>query len=239
MDKNCLSYWYPQIRGVLTPKTEIITNAPVRALLKPVWNEPWTKREKAQYDRFMTRLNKAALKIGYPVFLRTGHTSAKHQWKDTCHVPGPKALEAHVLRIVEFSECTGVVGLPVHVWAVRKLLPTIPVFTAFSGRLPVCREFRFFARDGRVQCWHPYWPEDSITGHNPSCEDWKARLKQESFLCPEYLDYLSFKTESITRALGGYWSVDWLWTQDGWYLTDMAEGEHSWHWKGCRFDRSN
>jgi hypothetical protein len=43
------------------------------------------------------------------------------------------------------------------------------------------------------------------------------------------------------QAVGGAWPIDVLETRCGWYVTDMAEAEKSWHeWPDCpnRFERA-
>lgn len=232
MDKTCLSYWYPKIKnlpGIQTPLTEIVSG-PEAVLAKCIYGEHLTPKDVDAFDVFMISLRHAAKAVGYPAFLRTGHTSDKHGWRNTCFLERESDLKAHVMELVEFSECCDIRGLPYDVWVVREMLPTIPLFVAFS-RMPICREFRFFGRDGSYVCHHPYWPIDAI--ENASCSDWKRKLGEADYLSVDDLGILGDKTNAVTQALGGYWSVDWLWTRNGWYLTDMAEGEKSFHWEGC------
>jgi hypothetical protein len=37
----------------------------------------------------------------------------------------------------------------------------------------------------------------------------------------------------VTRQIEGEWSVDCLWTDRGWYVTDMAVAATSYHWPAC------
>ena len=46
---------------------------------------------------------------------------------------------------------------------------------------------------------------------------------------------LSELSSSVGAAIGGAWSVDWLWSElkGLWFLIDMAEADLSYHWPGC------
>ena len=236
-NKTCLSYWYPRVctlPGILTPRTLVFTKdcksgMPVNALFKEFGGETISKEEEKDITHFINALATAGHEVGYPCFLRTGLTSGKHEWVKTCHVERAGAMSSHVYRLVDTSLC---VDLSFNVWAVRELLPTQPAFHAFAG-MPICQEYRCFGKDGKFLCIHPYWPEDSIRDPAPA-RGWKKKLKEMSEIQWPTKGLLSHKTEQVTKALGGYWSVDWLWVPGkGWYLTDMAEGEVSFHWRGC------
>jgi hypothetical protein len=90
VDKTALSYWFPKAE-IPVPRTTIIT-MPLEAQ-KVVWK--WfdgiqsDNEEQALVNAFVEELRIAALGIGFPIFLRTDHTSAKHSWKDTCFVKSP------------------------------------------------------------------------------------------------------------------------------------------------------
>jgi hypothetical protein len=97
--------------------------------------------------------------------------------------------------------------------------------------MPVSHEWRFFARDGEVKCWHPYWFEDALeeVHHKPPLpEDWKKQLAEMYSEPPP--DKLKEYAETATKALTGYWSIDFLESGRTWYLTDMAIGEASYHY---------
>jgi len=197
------------------------------------------------FGRFVKDLSGAAKAIGYPVFLRTGWGSGKHDWLDTCYVTREADLAQHVCNLVEWSACAGVMGLPTDVWAVREMLPTEPFFTAFRG-MPICREFRVFVDGPEVVCMHAYWPRGALVEGFPmepgADRKGTARGVPDGFdqaykslcgLCTAERDDILEIASCAGRAVGGAWSVDVLDTRRGWYLTDMAEASRSFHWDGC------
>jgi hypothetical protein len=178
-------------------------------------------------DSFFQELRNAATGIGFPCFLRTGMTSGKHEWKNTCYVESASDVPQHVFNIVEFSECADIFGMDWSVWAVRELLPTIPhgVCPRY-GNMPVCREFRFFVEDGQIHCFHPYWPLEALKDGGWS-GDYEAMCA-----VPDEVE-LRRLAERVSWVVPGAWSVDILETERGWYVTDMAEAYKSFHWEGC------
>lgn len=254
---NCISHWFPKLQaaGVPVPRTELVhtdEDLDLNFLLEGETPDGW--------DEFIAELKAAVERIGGPqVFLRTGQTSGKHEWSRTCFLEvGKGSIEHHVGALVEWSALVDMLGLPTNVWAVREFLPTTPIITcpAYHG-FPVCREFRAFVQDGKVQCVHPYWPRKSLEEGFPNkpirCE---KKPNEDTFLALEdserdlpadfdqmYERLCDLGTEdriqvfALARkagaALGGYWSVDLLETQRGWYVTDCATGKESFHWPEC------
>lgn len=222
--RNCLSYWYPKLVevGLPTPQTEIIhTEVELAHLLDGNLPDGWTK--------FLGQLSRAATLVGLPCFLRTGHLSDKHEWKRTCYVKALNDLGTHVAKLVEFSMICDFVGRPYDVWVVRELLNVQPIFTAFSGEMPITQEFRYFVRDGEIEHRQPYWPPNSIV--KPSVDDWKERLAAISDDA-EHREELTDLAIRAGNSVGGFWSIDMLRTTDrGWMVTDMAIGEDSFRWE--------
>lgn len=235
MSKNCLSYWFPKIEqaGLPVPRTfiEKLPDELVRELYAPFDGRRMGDGVKPFFDA----LRQSASVVGYPCFLRTGMGSGKHCWKDTCFVTKPEDIEQHVVSLVEWSECVDFMGLPFDVWAVREFLPTAPVMVADRyGKMPVCREFRLFVDGGKIRCWHPYWPADAIhQGMASLPSDFAAQYEQLCRLRAHESDHLFHLAERAGAAVGGSWSVDILDTARGWFVTDMAEAAHSFHWEGC------
>lgn len=225
IDKDCLSFWLPILEqsGVPTPKTEIIQTGLTSGDILDCEPTP------EALDLFQ-RIGEAGDQLGWPCFLRTGHGSGKHQWRDTCYLPGKTSIPHHVYALVEWSECVDMMGLPVRVWAVREMLRTKPYFTAFDG-MPVVPELRCFVSGGELVASVPYWPRDCFSW-GVSCKDWEKRLdrmNREINIHRSGADHLAIRVaEAFANERA--WSVDVLMTERGWYVTDMALAAHSW---GC------
>lgn len=231
-DKTALSYWFPKLvdAGLPVPETRfcVMPQAAREAVFALLWGE---NADQSPVEPFLAELRGQAERIGAPIFLRTDHTSGKHQWSEACFVRDLDNLGAHVCQIAEYSEIAGgLFGLPWQVWVVREMLPTLPVATcpAYSD-MPVCKEFRFFVDGGSIDCFHPYWPRDALEQGGANLND-----KEFAALCePTDLPMLRDIAARAGEAVGGRWSVDMLWTARGWFVTDMAEAEKSYHWEGC------
>lgn len=225
-DPCCLSYWFPLIEsaGLPVPRTKFFTTD------CELW-KMFHSQTPDRFDDFIAQLRNAATEVSPsgPWFLRTGLTSAKHSWKETCFVTDLDKLKSHVFRIAEFSECADIMGLPYHTWVVREMLSTKPAFTAFYGSMPIVREFRFFIRDGSIEHIQPYWPEESI--EVPSEPDWKDRFASLSKITPEEFETIKSLVLRASAAVPGFWSIDLLDTERGWFVTDMAPGERSYRYE--------
>lgn len=230
---NCLSRWFPLIKaaGLPVPETRIIrTDLELARLAYGEEVDPVRKKA------FQRRLAAAATAIGYPVFLRTGQTSGKHYWTDTCFLTCEDDLPSHVYELVEFSCMADLMGLPLGVWVVREMLPTKPFFTAFKG-MPICREFRLFVDGPEIVCVHPYWPLEAFEPCRDLPENFRELHTSMCELSEAERDELCELASRAGLAVGGRWSVDLLETTRGWYLTDMARAETSYHWPGCENEK--
>lgn len=223
IDRNCLSYWFPKLQasGVTVPKTIIVsTQADLSGLLVG-------ETKPSGYVSFLKELGAAAKEVGSPFFLRTGHTSGKHQWNRTCFVHGAELLANHVAELVDYSSMAGVFGLPSQVWAVRQFVHLYHRFTAFRG-MPVTRERRYFFKDGEVVCHHPYWPIQAVAEGRPSVPHWEPLLKKMNFEASGEVAFLTAQTRAVAKHFYGSWSIDWAMLNDGcWIAIDMAEFEQS------------
>ena len=233
LDRNDLSYWFPLIEaaGLPVPRTKILRMPTVAAEF--VWQAQDGKidADPTAWRAFGDEIKNAAAEFGRPFFLRTAHTSAKHDWDRACFVAGGANILQHIFAIAEYSECAGMIGLPWDTWAVREFLPTLPLGVCPAyGNMPICREFRAFVDDGRVRCLHPYWPLRALQeGGAPADLDYSLLCELHP-VTREYLCNLAF---TAGAACGGAWSVDILETSRGWVVTDMAEADKSFHWDGC------
>ncbi|MHC4799934.1 MAG: hypothetical protein ACYTF1_25135, partial [Planctomycetota bacterium] len=173
---------------------------------------------------------------GYPLFLRTGHTSAKHSWKNSCFVESEKRLGRCVFELFEYS-AMAMPSLPVNVWAIRELLDLDVRFNAFWGEMPISVEQRFFIEPDGVICHHPYWPPEAFEKTHQKPDDWEELLtKMNDDITPEEIEYLDYQCGQVLMKgeFEGRWSVDFARDKKGfWYLIDMAPMEVSYHWPGC------
>ena len=108
-------------------------------------------------------------------------------------------------------------------------------FNAFYVGMPVNPERRYFVKDGKVICHHPYWIEDAIHGSKEELpENWKEILREMNIEEQGEIDLLTSYAEKIGKVMTGYWSIDFCRTKEGkWLMIDMAMGEESWHQEGC------
>lgn len=230
-DRTCLSYWLPKLQdaGLPVPRTEIIrTGVELTALLDG--QMPFG------FATFLASMRDATDRMGYPCFLRTGQTSGKHQWKDTCFLADPAKLGQHIANLVEFSALADFMGLQTNVWVVREMLPVTPVFVLPRyGFMPLVREVRCFIKGGKVICSHNYWPlvpirdglETPDTGRAMVLFDDADLLKDSERWMP-----LAQRAAKVF-ASDGPCPVDLLETKRGMYITDMAEAAVSYHWPDC------
>ncbi len=229
---NSLLYWYPKVSETLiSPKTEWV-------LL--------TKEEIAQYWRGegfdVTRVAERIEQIvknhfKLPVFLRTDHFSAKHGWKNTCYVDDLSKLRGHIFEIVVRSRTAGVFGLPIKAIIIRQFIEMDTKFNAFMGEMPINPERRYFVKDGKVLCHHPYWIEEAVEQGTPQEMlplAWITDLREVNTETEDEVRLLTAYAKKVAEKFEGYWSIDFCKTKKGhWCLIDMALGTHSWHPETC------
>ena len=226
VDKNDMAYWFPKLllSEQPVPKTIIIHTA------IGLW-EMLYGMEPDGLDEFVAEIKHALTILGTPAFFRTGHTSGKHNAKQTCFLTKASRISAHIFALVEES-FMATPGLPIGTWAVREMLefglPT--AFTAFNG-LPIKMERRYIFRDGKVEHHRPYWPQEVFQSNYYGMtlpDNWEQLLRLINFESKgEVLD-LTARTKEVAKQFSGWWSVDWINTKIGWVAIDMARGEDSW-----------
>jgi hypothetical protein len=229
MDKSSLLIWYPKTRTlpIPQPKTEILKLPDGSALRNMVLRRMTTKQA-------CDEIRSVADRIGYPLFLRTDQTSAKHGWKKTCFVPMRDDLIRHIYELLDAAEDLDIMGLPVDALVFREYIDMDSKFTAFWG-LPISFERRYFAEGGKVLCRHPYWPENAIKfKEGPEVLDWKRLLEEMNRETEGEVKLLTRYAEDVSKLLNGQWSIDFCKSLTGkWYLIDCARAEISWHPKDC------
>ncbi len=234
MNRNSALIWLPAIEraGLPTPRTIIVPYSH-RACLSIFDGEP-----SAEFDRLCAAVMAAAGEIGFPVFVRTDLTSAKHSGPRAYRIDSADANPLAIGETLEDTELkTWLERDGAQAFLVREFLTLESPFTAFR-EFPVSREFRFFADADRVLCWHPYWPANAIEDHRPSREDWRELLAdlQRTPKAPE----LWYMAVAAAKACGGgEWSVDMCRDVTGkWWITDMARAEDSFHWEDCPWHKT-
>jgi len=234
-------YWWPKVAdlsGIRKPKTVFIPTDTLKCL-EFLDGKGWPLD--------IEELEAACSEIGYPVFMRTDHFSGKHSWGKTCFVQNREHLLPNLSRLLDESAMN---DLPVNAMVIREYIPMFTLFYAFHGRMPVNPEIRFFARDGKIECWHWYWIPEAIKksgvpvldkdGLAIGEERWKFILEhnQESCgfgsnysgTCHRNRELLFDMVWKVAPQFDGYWSIDFCLSASGeWVLIDMAEGEKSWH----------
>jgi len=234
-NRNRLSWWFPRLPGhILTPRTAILPYSG-QNLLGIFDGEVIGSDFNILCDDIIQTGNL----LGWPLFLRTDYLSGKHSWKDTCFVNDAACVPQHVIKLVESSAVADMCGFPADCWAVRQLLKTEPVFFAFHGDMPITKERRYFVEDGKVICHHPYWPCEAFNNSKVSKDNWVKCLNEMNYEDCSEVDLLTVLSEDIGKAIGGSWSIDWLFSNGYWYMIDMAEANKSYHWSGCPFGRIN
>lgn len=248
-EKTRLPYWHEKLldvgldKSIPMPKTEYI--AVDREILSSLCDGELSP----EIDKLFPQWKEVANRIGYPLFLRTDLISGKHKWKKSCFVYDETVLLNHITEVVEANLMADFFGAPFEYLVFREFIPFHWRFHAFHGEMPVARERRYFVKDGKVICHHPYWIPDSI--ENPSIENWEEPLEELNFESLVELKILTDYAERIGKVLGGYWSIDFAWTntkrlldsslpvddeRGTWYFIDAADALLSYHWEGCPLD---
>mgnify|MGYP006286891915 FL=1 len=208
IDRNSMKYWFPKVKdlGIPVPKT-ILLDVPVKD----------------------EEILEAAQEFQFPIFIRTYHAAAKHEWKETCYVKKRKRL---IQQVKQMSMVNW--HLPDDGIALREFLPLNYQFKAFN-EMPVAKERRYFIKDGGIQCHHPYWPEESIQFYSiEKPERWREQLAVLNTETDDEKVQLERMAKKVAQVVDGYWSVDFAQRNNGvWYLIDMAKGEDSFHWLDC------
>lgn len=185
----------------------------------------------AYMDAFWPKFYKAADEIGYPLFMRTDLVSGKHDWNTACYVPNKASIGNRFYRVIEANETAGMLGVDYSAMMLREYIPLASRFTAFRG-MPVAPERRYFVKDGKVQCHHPYWPERAIHGSMTTDlpADWRFQLQEMNHEDPSEVFLLTGYAQELGRALRGHWSFDFALAKDGrWIFIDAATAGDSWH----------
>ena len=221
---SSMDYWYPKTKDlpIPQPRTEAVLT---------MGTDMWCNfiDDPNIIDRSFKEILPIANKLGYPLFIRTDQSSAKHSYIDTCKVESEDRLMRNIYCLVEENEMC---DLNIQTLYFRSFIELRSAFRAFN-KMPIAPERRYFVKDGEVLCHHPYWPEEAIK--DPDHEDWKGRLRGINFQEACEVILLKRYATIISMAVPGCWSVDFAQAKNGvWYFIDMADARLSWHPKDCK-----
>ena len=134
---NSALIWLPKIAaaGLPVPRTEIVPFEVNEELYKI-----FDGKQSTTFDELAIKISKASEIIGYPVFLRTDESSAKHDGVSSYRINGPKDVKHCMYATLEDNE---IKGLEPTAFLVREWLELDSLFTAFGGHA-IAREWRFF-----------------------------------------------------------------------------------------------
>jgi hypothetical protein len=170
------------------------------------------------------------LDISYPVFVRSDLASAKHSGPESYRADNPNDLRKALLATAEDNELKfWLEPDQPQAFMFRPFLSLRHAFTAFSGH-PIANEWRYFIKDGEIQCSHFYWPTHALIFHGAEPRNWRSQLRSLRGHRPDWDVALRAKQAAVACADHNYWSVDFAQGENGdWWLIDMAIGESSWH----------
>lgn len=246
-----ISFWLDRIpKEIKMPKTEIIIpEIHGYDFFQIIESKNTVQWKKDAWERDVIAVQKAAQKIGYPVFLKSGLISDKHSWNCV-------AMDDMDLRNKMYTnmELIGRADFILESWAVREFhTNTNPAFISNrKSGMPVNKERRYFFENGKVIAHMPYWIEEAfqltedealILSYKKDFRiiqevtGWEEKLKLVNTETEEEIKYLTGLTELVAQNFVDTnipWSVDWMWTTDGWLLIDMADGRRSWGYEDIK-----
>lgn len=230
--RNSMSYWWPKIKDLPIPKPET-TIIPLdrSAYYKALFDDNHEAGPpKGDFEKFYAAMEK----YGYPVFMRTSHMSAKQQWDSTCFVKDKNSFARNFWTILE-DNYLAIDQIPGAI-VFRKFIPMESYFTGWYHNFPINKEVRCHIEDGKMRCFHPYWPKEAMAQAKPKDKHWEKKWNALSHMTKEDVTILNNLWPVVANTFKdeGWWSVDFAKGKDGiWYLIDMALGPVSYHYPKC------
>ena len=231
-----LSHWWPVAESLLEP-----TLLPATTLVDI--SDTYPGRMYAEFlcePEYEHVLQAAANKIeaagAYPFFLRSDIVSGKH-----CHPKsrGPvhdrNELLETIVNIAEFaSNALWFQDNGMDVWARREILQP-PDFTkglTVLRGLPLVPEWRLIYRNNVYSSESGfYWPSevyDSIKCDGVALPHDEVETVIQNLMTHPPLNWMDIESTRVIKALGGDWSIDWMLTDRGFVMIDMALANESW-----------
>lgn len=236
MDRNSALIWLPKIQEAKLPSPKtVVVNYSHYSILNIFDNIPCK-----EFENLIVSVEKACDEMGYPCFIRTDLSSAKHAGPSAYKVNEPSEVGQVLFATLENNEMKfWLAKEKPEAILIREWLNLESPFDAFNGHA-IAREWRFFADSEKVICFHPYWPEDSIQFYkNDEPENWEGKLA-ELHKEPSELQELKAMAVIAAKEYGYTASIDFAKDINGkWWLTDMAVAEDSYHWESCEMLNKN
>ena len=230
MDINSLFFWWPGLKDERMPRT-----VGVIFDIMDIWpmfdgketpNVPWAILAEAAED------------IGFPVFVRTDMSSAKHRGPRAYRMDSPADLK-RVLALTLEDNCMKNIEGKVCGFVFRQWIDLAGRFEAFEGHI-IAPEVRVFSVDPKIEGISPgieasyfYWPEEAFERDalriTRSWRELRDEMERETMV-PEILGPLEERAIAAVENIGfGSWSVDFALDKNGdWWLIDMALAKDSW-----------
>ena len=235
-ERSSLLYWYPKIEKLNIPMPMTMWYEIPKETMRIIQEADGIPRS------LVEKVKPLAKEIGYPLFMKADQAAGKHGWKKSCYVESEADLQSHIFEVIEANMNADIIGLPIKALVFRNYIPLYSKFVAFGGDLPISKERRYFIRDGKVECHHPYWPEQAIAewsdivGKRSTLPaNWKELLAELNKEDEEETELLKVYAKKVGKVLAGWWSVDFACANTGdWFLIDMAVGAASFHWLDCK-----
>lgn len=241
---NSALHWWPRLKEVEDQLPSEV-NLPSTEIVRFDFRKSWELLDGERPEELpVNEVLEAADQLGYPVFIRTDQSSAKHRGPDGYKLSERSSDEFfHVLRnLVEANVAAWryPAALMVRQWLD---LEVSDAFRAFDGAV-IGQERRFFSTPEEVVCSHYYWTEESIR-FNDGVEEpsnWRGAMQSMSSEgVPDALGKAACVAAEAVSERDGYrfgvpWSVDFAETSSGeWFLIDMATAAESAHpsGRGC------
>jgi hypothetical protein len=227
--QDSAKFWFPKLQSARL--SEWLPNTILIDYNEDMLAASLMGKHTAEYERLYYAVQAAIrYEIAGPAFIRTDITSAKHAGSRAWKVETEDDLNDALLTTLSASQLkTYHQRVKASAIMVRPLLQ-IAGRTAFGG-LPIGKEYRIFADQRGIQCWHNYWPDEALTGKMddgnvppPAPTSWMMNT--------DVLD----AAERAAFAMGqGKWSIDFAEDKFGnRWLLDMATAENSYH-APCQF----